>query len=164
MYIRCDYRLHSSTDALAKCLRCKRKKIKCDRADPVCRQCVTAAEECQYVERRKRPRVAQQKNVMEYLSQRLEQLEKHVSTSGEPDSSPGSLPTPQREVSQRTPPLSSPEAPLTLADSQESWVIESDHNTSITTVADGDRFIDLLLTRAGASKTKPLRSTPQDQA
>ncbi|KAF5851162.1 hypothetical protein GGP41_003974 [Bipolaris sorokiniana] len=104
------------------CLRCKRKKIKCDRADPVCRQCVTAAEECQYVERRKRLRIAQHKNAMEYLSQRLEQLEKHVSTSGEPDSSPGSLPTPQREVIQRTPPLSSPEAPLTVADSQESWI------------------------------------------
>lgn len=160
----CDYKLQFFTDALAKCLRCKRKKIKCDRADPVCRQCVTAAEECQYVERRKRLRIAQHKNAMEYLSQRLEQLEKHVSTSGEPDSSPGSLPTPQREVIQRTPPLSSPEAPLTVADSQESWVIDSNHNTSTTTVANGDRFIDLLLTRAGASKIKLPRSTPQGQA
>lgn len=158
-----DYKLQSFTDALAKCLRCKRKKIKCDRADPVCRQCVIAAAECQYVERRKRPRVAQQKNVMEYLSQRLEQLEKHVSTSGEPDSSPGSLPTPQPEVLQRITPLSSPEAPLTVADSQESWVIDS-NNTSVTTVADNYRFIDLLLTRVGASKTKLPRSTPQDQA
>ncbi|KAJ8115860.1 hypothetical protein OPT61_g2598 [Boeremia exigua] len=77
------------------CLRCKRKKhrsvlilgvntkqTKCNRAEPVCHQCVTAKAECQYVERRQRPRLAQQRIATASLGKRLELLEKHISNSG----------------------------------------------------------------------------------
>ncbi|XPS74883.1 hypothetical protein M3J09_006996 [Ascochyta lentis] len=64
------------------CLRCKRKKIKCDKGDPICHQCVTAKSECQYVERRQRPRLAQQRVAVTSLSRRLELLEKQISSTG----------------------------------------------------------------------------------
>ncbi|KAH6615047.1 hypothetical protein C7974DRAFT_57842 [Boeremia exigua] len=64
------------------CQRCKRKKIKCDKAAPVCHQCVIAKTECQYLERRQRPRLAQQRGATTSLNQRLELLEKQISNVG----------------------------------------------------------------------------------
>jgi hypothetical protein len=57
-------------------------QVKCDRGEPVCHQCIIAKTECQYVERRQRPRVAQQRVAVHHLSQRLESLEKQIKHAG----------------------------------------------------------------------------------
>jgi len=106
-----------------KCLRCKRKKIKCDKAEPICHQCIAAKEECHYVERRQRPRHAHQKAVVQHLSQRLEQLEKQISDAGDDRSSSVSEVVPRRDSIRKSTPVPSPEASLTVADGQDSWVI-----------------------------------------
>jgi hypothetical protein len=54
-------------------------QIKCDRGEPVCHQCIVAKTECQYVERRQRPRHAQQRVAVHHLTQRLAELEKQIS-------------------------------------------------------------------------------------
>ena len=105
-----------------KCLRCKRKKIKCDKAEPICHQCIAAKEECHYVERRQRPRHAHQKAVVQHLSQRLEQLEKQISDAGDDRSSSVSEVVPRRDSIRKSTPVPSPEASLTVADGQDSWV------------------------------------------
>ncbi|USP74175.1 uncharacterized protein yc1106_01449 [Curvularia clavata] len=61
---------------------------------------------------------------MSHLSQRLEQLEKHVSGTGDDSSSSKSLPTPAGEAMPRHTPVASPEAPLIEADGQESWIYQ----------------------------------------
>ncbi|KAA8625322.1 Zn-clus domain containing protein [Pyrenophora tritici-repentis] len=105
------------------CLRCKRKKIKCDRADPICHQCITGKAECQYVERRQRPRPAQQKAVVQHLSQRLEMLEKQISASSDTSSPSESFKTPGREVVQKATPITSPKGSWNVpANGQDSWI------------------------------------------
>ncbi|KAL1791849.1 hypothetical protein ACET3X_009600 [Alternaria dauci] len=104
------------------CLRCKRKKIKCDKAEPVCHQCIAVKEECQYVERRQRPRHAQQKAVVQHLSQRLEMLERQISDAAGDRSSSVSELAPRRESMRKSTPVPSPDASLTVADGQESWI------------------------------------------
>lgn len=150
----------------AKCLRCKRKKIKCDREEPICHQCITAKVECQYVERRQRPRLAQQKNVMQHLSQRLEELEKHVSGATDDRSPSALLQTPRREAPRRSTPVPSPEASLTVADGQDSWVIpaKTTRRIKFAMVANSDRFIALLQTRVATSRTKRPQSILRHQA
>ena len=64
-------------------------KIKCGKEEPVCQQCLTATSECQYVDRRQRPRLVQQRVAVHHLSHRLEVLEKHITrTAAGSDVSP----------------------------------------------------------------------------
>lgn len=66
---------------------------------------------------------------MQHLSQRLEQLEKHVSSStGDGSPPPVSLPTPAGESVPRRTPVPRPGTPLTVADGQESWVTSFELN------------------------------------
>ncbi|KAF1841025.1 uncharacterized protein K460DRAFT_371020 [Cucurbitaria berberidis CBS 394.84] len=105
------------------CLRCKRKKIKCDKEEPACHQCATAKSECQYVERRQRPRLAQQKVAVQHLTQRLKLLEEQVSRNGDGHSSSTSVPS-SPDAARDITPVPSPEASLTVGDGQESWIYQ----------------------------------------
>ncbi|KAF2681575.1 hypothetical protein K458DRAFT_76235 [Lentithecium fluviatile CBS 122367] len=60
------------------CVRCKHKKIKCDKGEPTCHQCITSKSDCQYVERRKKPRLVEERVAVQHLSRRLEFLEKQL--------------------------------------------------------------------------------------
>ncbi|KAH9870510.1 hypothetical protein IAQ61_005986 [Plenodomus lingam] len=117
------------------CQRCKYKKIKCDRGEPICRQCTIAKADCHYAERRKRPRLAQPKVAVHRLTHRLEALEKKLHSSNEGASPPLSsfLSSPSHvvrseaarsEASRSTSLIPSPEASLTAADGQESWIYQ----------------------------------------
>ncbi|KAF2032544.1 hypothetical protein EK21DRAFT_98927 [Setomelanomma holmii] len=114
------------------CVRCKRKKIKCDKGEPVCHQCITAKTECQYVERRQRPRHAQPRVAVHHLYQRLEQLEKQVSRA-DPDPSPSvTFPHPDSdapsEATASTESVPSPNLSLLNRDGQESWIFQMASN------------------------------------
>jgi hypothetical protein len=76
------------------------------------------------VERRQRPRHAHQRVVVQDLSQRLEQLEKHISSTGDDRSSSAPTLTPRRETMRSSTPVPSPEASLTVADGRDSWVYQ----------------------------------------
>ncbi|KAF2192197.1 hypothetical protein K469DRAFT_307028 [Zopfia rhizophila CBS 207.26] len=69
------------------CQRCKAKKVKCDKSEGTCSRCKSASAECIYLERRKRPRLTQQKENVRDLSRRLESLEKHLSNAEDVSSS-----------------------------------------------------------------------------
>ncbi|KAI0606097.1 Fungal-trans domain-containing protein [Pyrenophora tritici-repentis] len=105
------------------CTRCKRKKIKCGRNEPICQQCIAANAECQYVERRPRPRgLGKHRNAIEHLQQRLELLEKQTSSTSDEDtpSVSTSEPRPGTAQSNALPPW--PETSSGVDDGQESWV------------------------------------------
>ncbi|KAJ4986668.1 fungal specific transcription factor [Stagonosporopsis vannaccii] len=116
------------------CLRCKRKKIKCDKAEPICHQCVTAKTECQYVERRQRPRLVQQRIAAASLNQRLELLEKQISSVGaRVDLAPQRSLSPSTSLTTSTPGIvdqepatnPAPAAGLQAPDSDEhSWIYQ----------------------------------------
>ncbi|KAL6155517.1 hypothetical protein ACJQWK_05167 [Exserohilum turcicum] len=60
---------------------------------------------------------------MQHLSQRLEQLEKHVGGASDENSPSAPHMTPKaEEATERRTPVPSPEASLTVADGQESWI------------------------------------------
>ena len=107
------------------CVRCKRKKIKCDKGEPVCHQCVTAKADCQYVERRQRPKTAQQRVAVQHLNQRLEFLEKQISRGGS-ERSPTIPTSPDAEGLSETvtseDSVPSPKVSLMGGDGQESWI------------------------------------------
>ncbi|KAF2833134.1 hypothetical protein CC86DRAFT_310811 [Ophiobolus disseminans] len=106
------------------CLRCKRKKIKCDKEEPVCHQCITAKTECQYVERRQRPRIAQQRVAVHHLNERLELLEQQITRSGT-ERSPTITVSESGRLSENTTSedtVPSPKVSLTQGDGQESWI------------------------------------------
>jgi hypothetical protein len=90
----------------------------------VCHQCITGKVDCQYVERRQRPRHAPQRVAVQDLSQRLEQLEKHISSTGDERMSSAPTITPQRDIARASTPVPSPEASLTVADGRDSWVYQ----------------------------------------
>ncbi|KAF2018874.1 hypothetical protein BU24DRAFT_447492 [Aaosphaeria arxii CBS 175.79] len=109
------------------CQRCKHKKIKCDRAEGTCHQCVLAQAECIYIERKKRPRLTQQKNDVTALNRRLEFLERQLSRS-EREASSSSLPKddvpldPSTQSRSSVSPVS-PEVLLTVeGNGQASWI------------------------------------------
>ncbi|KAF2792218.1 hypothetical protein K505DRAFT_376215 [Melanomma pulvis-pyrius CBS 109.77] len=79
------------------CVRCKHKKIKCDKAEGRCHQCITASEECVYVERRKRRRLVQPEVEVGDLNRRLEYIEKHL---GGPETESPSIPRSIEEPTQ----------------------------------------------------------------
>ncbi|KAH7080572.1 hypothetical protein BKA63DRAFT_591170 [Paraphoma chrysanthemicola] len=116
------------------CVRCKRKKIKCDKGEPVCHQCITAKTECQYVERRQRPRHAQPRVAVNHLYQRLEQLEKQIHHTGsdtqltpvtEPRAPESDAPS---ETTTSSDPVPSPKVSLMNGDGQESWIYQMASN------------------------------------
>lgn len=57
--------------------------MRCDRGEPSCQRCITAKDECLYVERRPRVRQAQQRVAVQGLTLRLDRLERQV-TQGTP--------------------------------------------------------------------------------
>ncbi|KAH7388650.1 hypothetical protein BKA66DRAFT_460438 [Pyrenochaeta sp. MPI-SDFR-AT-0127] len=83
---------------------------------------MTAKAECQYVERRQRPRLAQQKVAVQHLNQRLELLERHISHADDSRSPSTPLPTIIQRTARDISPVPSPEASLTVGDGQESWI------------------------------------------
>ncbi|KAF2746452.1 hypothetical protein M011DRAFT_468543 [Sporormia fimetaria CBS 119925] len=105
------------------CVRCKQKKIKCDKDEPVCKQCVAADTECVYVERRKRPRLAQQKNDVRELRNRIEFLEHQLhgsehTTSASPESPARTVEPPDQEPL----PDNLADATVTRETGKESWI------------------------------------------
>ncbi|KFX87316.1 hypothetical protein V490_08349 [Pseudogymnoascus sp. VKM F-3557] len=108
------------------CMRCKRKKIKCDKIEPACNQCTAAKTECQYGERRQRLRATQQRGSMQHLSERLELLENRMSGPATEFSPPTTSPTSRYKApSTATTSIDqvlSPAASLMTSDGQESWV------------------------------------------
>ncbi|KAF2120436.1 hypothetical protein BDV96DRAFT_266195 [Lophiotrema nucula] len=93
------------------CLRCKHKKIKCDKREPICHQCITALAECVYVERKKRPRLQERRVEMNVLNDRLIFLEKHLNEPTEQSTdraSVGSHASEQREPNTPDAALSTP--------------------------------------------------------
>ncbi|KAH9865699.1 hypothetical protein J1614_009286 [Plenodomus biglobosus] len=108
------------------CQRCKHKKIKCNKGEPLCHQCITAKVDCHYLERRKRPRLVQQKAAVHHLTHRLEALEKQLHTSNDKVSPPICAPSRgvESNVARSSASVPSPEASLTVADGQESWIYQ----------------------------------------
>ncbi|KAF2856144.1 hypothetical protein T440DRAFT_99182 [Plenodomus tracheiphilus IPT5] len=108
------------------CQRCKHKKIKCDKGEPICHQCITAKADCHYLERRKRLRLVHQKAAVHQLTNRLEALEKQLHVGNE-RVLPSSC-TPSYDARSKASPSSasipSPEASLMVADGQESWIYQ----------------------------------------
>ena len=115
------------------------KKVKCDKGRPICHQCVTAKAECVYVERRQRPRLAQQRVAVTSLSKRLELLERQIVNGGHrSESEPEIHQTPATSVS-ATAPDSAEREPLTgsslspedqVSDNgKDSWVYQMASNT-----------------------------------
>ncbi|KAI8936434.1 hypothetical protein NX059_006841 [Plenodomus lindquistii] len=108
------------------CQRCKHKKIKCDKGEPICHQCITTKADCKYLDRRKRPRLAQQKVAVHDLTGRLEALEKQLQV-GDNDVPQPILTLPQAsssKVTRSSVSIPSPEASLTVGDGQESWIYQ----------------------------------------
>ncbi|KAF2740046.1 hypothetical protein EJ04DRAFT_483631 [Polyplosphaeria fusca] len=107
------------------CLRCRHKKVKCDKGDPICHQCIVAKEECIYTERRKRPRVEQHAEAST-LSRRLEFLERRINVSEQNDSTEiGNTVSPQHNAG--APHVSSPRSsspPLERGKGTESWIYQ----------------------------------------
>ncbi|KAF2131498.1 hypothetical protein P153DRAFT_365077 [Dothidotthia symphoricarpi CBS 119687] len=106
------------------CLRCKRKKIKCDKGNPICHQCITASTTCQYVERRRRPRLTQQRETVPCLNYRLELLEKQIANSGTGEQrSPFSpLTVPSGPVNEDTSMITPSSRAFMNDNAQESWI------------------------------------------
>lgn len=100
------------------CVRCKQKKIKCDKTEPVCNQCITAATECVYVERRKRPKLSEKHDVRE-LSRRIQFLEQQLAGNS---SSPLSREQSVETVVAEPQPIPSRGAPKGGESGQESWI------------------------------------------
>jgi hypothetical protein len=119
------YILNSNRPSQYKSLDTDVLKVKCDKAEPICHQCVTAKTECQYVE---------QRVAVNSLNQRLEVLERQIVNGGycdEPQSlapsrSPSSslsLPTSTDTADQDNTAHSSPSLQLRLNESSEdSWI------------------------------------------
>ncbi|KAH8723455.1 hypothetical protein GQ44DRAFT_741061 [Phaeosphaeriaceae sp. PMI808] len=111
-------------EAFCTCQRCKRKKIKCDKGEPACYQCNSAQADCQYVERRQRPRLAQQRVAVSHLTERLQLLEKQISNTNTESSPPGisveSVEPPETETSIESVP--SPRVSVMAGDGRESWI------------------------------------------
>lgn len=115
------------------------KQIKCDKGDPICHQCITAKTECQYVERRQRPRLAQQRVAVTSLNHRIELLEKQISntdnhlrpTTHQPSSSvPTSLSVSASEGSDTIAVDSSPSVAFHTPESaQDSWIYRMANDT-----------------------------------
>ncbi|PVI00138.1 hypothetical protein DM02DRAFT_563555 [Periconia macrospinosa] len=114
------------------CVRCKRKKIKCNRDEPRCNHCIAAKADCEYVGRRQRTRTAQQKASVLHLNQRLEILERSLShnspthavherspsSSRTPASTESGVILPEEEIDSEA----VSEIPLTTENGQESWI------------------------------------------
>lgn len=94
-------------------------QIKCDKNEPVCHQCTIVKSNCQYVERRQRPRFAQQKVEVQHLTQRLDLLEKHIRHTADERSPSTSVPPTSQDAAPDVTPVPSPEASLTVSDGQE---------------------------------------------
>ncbi|KZM21761.1 sequence-specific DNA binding RNA polymerase II transcription factor [Ascochyta rabiei] len=111
------------------CLRCERKKVKCDKDDPACHQCVTAKSGCQYVERRQRPRLAQHRVAVTSLSKRLELLEKQISNDGSRlESAQQRSPSVSTSLAGSTPDPIDPGAANIVAESSPSVVFQAPEN------------------------------------
>ncbi|KAF1993490.1 hypothetical protein P154DRAFT_582758 [Amniculicola lignicola CBS 123094] len=107
------------------CVRCKQKKIKCNKCDERCGQCaaVYPSAECIYMERKKRLRLAQQKLAVGDLARRLESIEKQINTTEY--GSPSSLPTQMRESPDDTTPTdhsTTPSGRVMTEGGPESWI------------------------------------------
>ncbi|KAF2257930.1 hypothetical protein CC78DRAFT_549523 [Lojkania enalia] len=105
------------------CLRCKHKKIKCDRGQPKCHQCVTAIADCTYVERRQRPRLGEAKVEVRNLNRRVEFLEKQLQSGDQapPHASP-SPPSSEVPPSVRIFPPGSPNTSFAAEDGRDTWI------------------------------------------
>ncbi|KAF2866738.1 hypothetical protein BDV95DRAFT_583707 [Massariosphaeria phaeospora] len=114
------------------CVRCKFRKIKCDKGEPICHQCITASAECVYVERRKRPRLAEQKVEVRSLSRRLELLEKHVTPGSLLDRiSPSTSQSTELPVPVDSEPAVSPSDTLIAEGGPESWIYRMANETTL---------------------------------
>ncbi|CAI6336235.1 unnamed protein product [Periconia digitata] len=111
------------------CVRCKRKKVKCDKGEPSCNHCITAKTSCEYVSRRQRPRLAQQRNAVQYLNRRLEIIEQSLthSTHATPERQSSSPQTSSAASGVVLPDdgidaESVSEVPLAAENGQDSWI------------------------------------------
>jgi hypothetical protein len=94
------------------------------------------------VERRKRPRHTQNKAVVQHLTQRLELLEKQISDTGDDRSSSVSEMASRRDMIRRSTPVPSPEASLTVADGQDSWVMKPHIEALVSAELNMHNFIE----------------------
>ncbi|KAI0597688.1 fungal-specific transcription factor domain-containing protein [Biscogniauxia sp. FL1348] len=80
------------------CVECRTRKLKCDKAKPICTRCAKASAECVYPESRRKP-TFRRRNVRE-LEARLVQVEALLKEVGEKKASGGSSPAEQQQQKQ----------------------------------------------------------------
>ncbi|KAI1487458.1 fungal-specific transcription factor domain-containing protein [Biscogniauxia mediterranea] len=83
------------------CVECRTRKLKCDKAKPVCARCAKAGAECVYPESRRKP-TFRRRNVRE-LEARLVQVEALLKEVGEKKALEGSSPAEQQPVEKSHP-------------------------------------------------------------
>ncbi|KAL4952086.1 hypothetical protein BDW69DRAFT_168565 [Aspergillus filifer] len=84
------------------CLRCRDRKLKCDRGEPQCKRCQSIGIQCTYPERRK-TRGSRQKSEIHQLDHRLEALEERLRATTTPvHGSSTPTPPPRAEEASRS--------------------------------------------------------------
>ncbi|KAL6230686.1 hypothetical protein BDW75DRAFT_60033 [Aspergillus navahoensis] len=90
------------------CLRCRDRKLKCDRGEPQCKRCQTSSLQCLYPDKRK-TRGARQKSDIHGLAHRLEALEEQLNAAATTNASqkaPNRSQTPGETLRVETPQVS----------------------------------------------------------